>query len=79
MSDLFTEVRRSLFAHFKWYTEAYLFEGNTYFRVILRCGNNKFDFTIEPYRDNTTWRRNFRSGVLELKSKATKVAWRDGV
>jgi hypothetical protein len=77
--DLFTAVRRSLFSRFKWSTEALLIQGNTYYKVILRCGNNKFDFTIEPYQDNKVWRRNFASGVLELKSKAIKVAWRDGV
>ncbi len=77
--DLFTAARRSLFSRFKWSTEALLIEGNTYYKVILRCGNNKIDFVIEPFRDDSAWRRNFASGVKDLKSKAIKVAWRDGV
>ena len=78
-NDLFTEVRRSLFSHFKWSTEALLIEGNTYYKVILRCGINKIDFVIEPYQDDATWRRNFASGVKDLKNKAIRVAWRNGV
>jgi hypothetical protein len=77
--DLFTAVRQSLFSHFKWSTEAYVFEGHTYFKVILRVGNNEYDFRCEPWEDSMMWRRLFNSGVRDLKSKAIKVAWRDGI
>jgi hypothetical protein len=79
VDDLFTEVRRSLFSRFRWSTEASIFRGETFFKVILCVGNNQYDFAIEPYEDSSTWRRNFNSGVRDLKSKAIKVAWRDAL